>query len=170
MNNSVSQIRHPDRLGSRSHLRLSPALVEPRRFSISRAVRFGDRTHSQLLQLKRKLLREALEETPDAGLFKRLCGAANQAAALAWGTSYPLLVFPLLLEEMVNTVRALSEQERITDAQPSHASWFADLRFDRIHRVVHGCSQSIRGGVSGLIKDATRGYPAGGQPVVCHTS
>src|SRR2546422_1760260 len=31
----------------------------------------------------RKLLRVALEETPETGLFKRLCGAANQAAELA---------------------------------------------------------------------------------------
>jgi hypothetical protein len=52
----------------------------------------GDRTHSQLHQLKRKLLRAALEETPEARLFQRLCGAANQAAEMAWTAPCPLLV------------------------------------------------------------------------------
>ena len=43
-------------------------------------------TQSQLHQLKRKLLRAALEETPETGSFKRLCGVANQAEDLAWAT------------------------------------------------------------------------------------
>jgi hypothetical protein len=92
----------------RSYVEWSPAPVELRQFAISRAARSSDRTHSQLHQLKRKLLQGALEETPETGLFKRICGAANQAAALAWGTSHPLLVFPLLFEEMIKAVRELS--------------------------------------------------------------
>ena len=80
------------------------------------------RTHSQLHQLKRKLIRVALEETPETELFKRLCGAANQAAELAWATSYPLLVFPVLFDEMVNAVRARFQQEQISDTQSSLTS------------------------------------------------
>lgn len=56
-------------------------------------------------QLKRKLLRAALEETPDAALFKRLCGAANDAAERAGATARPLLVFPCLFQELVRDVR-----------------------------------------------------------------
>src|SRR5437016_12911859 len=73
----------------------------------------SDRAHSQLHQLKRKLLRVALEETPETGLFKRLCGAANQAAELAWATSNPLLVYPCLFDEMVLAVRERFQQEQI---------------------------------------------------------
>ncbi len=67
----------------RSSLESSLARVEPRPFSAFEASRPGSRTHPQLHQLKRKLLRVALEETPETGLFKRLCGAANQAEELA---------------------------------------------------------------------------------------
>jgi hypothetical protein len=59
----------------------------------------------ELHQLKRRLLLTALEEAPDAILCKRLCGAANQAADLAWSTAHPLLVFPCLFEELANNVR-----------------------------------------------------------------
>ena len=55
--------------------------------------------------LKRRLLLDALEQTPDAGLFKRLCGAANQAADLAWGTSAPVLTFPAFFEDLVRSIR-----------------------------------------------------------------
>jgi len=61
--------------------------------------------HSQLLALKRKLLRRALEETPGASLFKPLCAAANEAEKLAWSTCCPLLVFPCLFEERGGVVR-----------------------------------------------------------------
>jgi hypothetical protein len=66
------------------------------------ARRPGGRAQSQLYQLKRKLLRIALEEADgEARLFKQICGAANQAAELAWTVSCPLLVFPCLFEELV---------------------------------------------------------------------
>ena len=59
----------------------------------------------ELHQLKRKLLRAALQKTSDAILSKKLCGAANQAADLAWSTAHPLLVFPCLFEELANNLR-----------------------------------------------------------------
>jgi hypothetical protein len=59
----------------------------------------------ELHQLKRRLLRAALQETSNAILSKRLCGAANQAADLAWSTAHPLLVFPCLFEELANNLR-----------------------------------------------------------------
>jgi len=106
-------------------------------------------THSQLHQLKRKLLRAALEETPETGSFKRLCGAANQAAQLAWATSHPLLVYPCLFDEMVRAVRERFQQEQISDAESSLTSLDADLRFEGIYSVSHGLISLQPGGFSG---------------------
>ena len=76
------------------------------------AKRPGSRTQSQLYQLKRKLLRVALEEADgEARLFKQICGAANQAAALAWTESCPLLLFPCLFEELVQAAREQHQPE-----------------------------------------------------------
>ena len=109
------------------------------------------RTHSQLHQLKRKLLRVALEETPEAELFKRLCGAANQAAELAWATSYPLLVFPFLFDEMVMAARERFQQEQISSAQSSLTSLDVDLRFEDIHSVSRASGPISTGSVSGRL-------------------
>jgi len=119
----------------RSWLESSPARVEPRPFSALGTAHPSGRTHSQLHQLKRKLLCVALEETPETGLFKRLCGAANQAAELAWATSYPLLVFPRLFDEMIKAVRERFQQEQISDGQLSLTSLDTDLRFEDIPSV-----------------------------------
>jgi len=96
------------------------------------------RTQSQLYQLKRKLLRAALEETPETGSFKRLCGAANQAEELAWATSHPLLVYPCLFDEMVMAVRERFQQEQVSDAQSPLKSLDADLRFEGIYSASRG--------------------------------
>src|SRR5262249_13711484 len=68
------------------------------------------RVHPDLNQLRLKLLESARETTSNAHLFKRLCGAANRAAELAWVTPYPLLVFPCLFEEMAQEMRAPSKK------------------------------------------------------------
>ena len=115
--NGAAQIHYRELLLFRSSVESSPVHVEPRPFSTFGATRPSSRTHSQLHQLKRKLLRAALEETPETGSFKRLCGAANQAAELAWATSHPLLVYPCLFEEMVKAVRERFQQEQISGAQ-----------------------------------------------------
>ena len=49
--------------------------------------------------LKNRLLREQLEEVWEVELNSQVRRAANEAAALAWLTPYPLLVFPVLFEE-----------------------------------------------------------------------
>jgi hypothetical protein len=115
----------------RSWLESSPAGVEPKPFSTFKTTRPSDWTHSRLHQLKRKLLRAALEETPETGSFKQLCGTANQAADLAWATSHPFLVFPQLFDEMVTAVRERFQQDQISDisslaylaALPKRNSW-----------------------------------------------
>ena len=79
----------------------------------------GSWTLSQLHQLKRRLLHLALQETSAARLLKTLCGAANQAADLAWNTSFPLLVFPGLFEELARIAGKQFHQEQ---------AWLADNR------------------------------------------
>jgi hypothetical protein len=94
------------RLFFRSCVESSPMSVGSHVGADLPAPRLGDGAHLQLHQLKRTLLQSVLEETSDAALLKRLCGAANEAAELAWATSQPLLVFPCLFEELVEQVRA----------------------------------------------------------------
>jgi hypothetical protein len=78
--------------------------------------------HSELQQLKRHLLRQALEETPDARLFKPLCAAANDAADRSWGTPRPLLVLPCLFEELVQKVRRDFQAQKNRDgSKPSRS-------------------------------------------------
>jgi hypothetical protein len=50
-------------------------------------------------RLKSTLLAERLENVWDAEANSLVRRAANEAAALAWVTPYPLLVFPTLFEE-----------------------------------------------------------------------
>ncbi len=61
-------------------------------------------------RLKNRLLAERLDllERPDLNIAVRR--AANEAAALAWVTFYPLLVFPALFEE--KTAAAVLQADR----------------------------------------------------------
>jgi hypothetical protein len=69
---------------------------------------------SELERLKRQLLTLQLAELPKPELNAPLRRAANEAAALAWVTLYPLLVFPALFEEKaVEAVRQTARQARI---------------------------------------------------------
>ncbi len=52
-----------------------------------------------LENLKDRLLRQLLEQATNPDQNTALRRAANDAAALAWVSRYPLLVFPTLLEE-----------------------------------------------------------------------
>jgi hypothetical protein len=63
------------------------------------AVPFRGTQETELDRLKARLLRETLLQTPDERLWASLRRAANEAAALAWFTPFPLLFFPVLFEE-----------------------------------------------------------------------
>ncbi len=65
---------------------------------------------TELERLKNRLLREALYELTEPGVNGYVRRAANEAAALAWVTQFPLLVFPALFEEKVEA--ALRQAER----------------------------------------------------------
>ena len=57
--------------------------------------------------LKQRLLLERLKATPGSETHALVMLEANEAAALAWVSSYPLLIFPCLFEE-----RAIAASER----------------------------------------------------------
>lgn len=71
---------------------------------------------NELERLKGRLLWQKLDEAPGADLNLRLRRAANEAAALAWTTNVPLLVFPTLFEEKAHlALRQAARQEHILE-------------------------------------------------------
>ena len=71
---------------------------------------FRANLESDFEQLKNRLLAEHLADNERPELNAPLRRAANEAAALAWVTRYPLLVFPALFEE--KTAAAVRQAER----------------------------------------------------------
>ena len=63
-------------------------------------------------QLKHRLLRERLAQEPDPELRGSLERAAQESAAVAWTTPFPLLVWPELLEEASRAARSRAERQR----------------------------------------------------------
>ena len=62
-------------------------------------------------RLKSRLLAERLEQTWEPEVNSQLRRAANEAAALAWVTPYPLLVFPTLFEEKAEAAARFAERQ-----------------------------------------------------------
>lgn len=74
---------------------LPPQVVQP----------FRANEEDRFEQLKGRLLRRLLDDAVRPELNAPLRRAANEAAALAWTTSFPLLFFPILLEEKARRAR-----------------------------------------------------------------
>ena len=69
---------------------------------------------TELERLKTRLLAKWLETRWDPQSDGQLRRAANEAAALAWVTRYPLLIFPALFEELAQAALLRAErQERV---------------------------------------------------------
>ncbi len=78
------------------------------------AAPFRGAVETQLDRLKDGLLLRLLSEAPAPELNAPLRRAANEAAALAWLTPFPLLLFPTLLEEKAQTTRKqVAKQARV---------------------------------------------------------
>jgi hypothetical protein len=99
--------RIPARFGPETRFEVKPVPPAPFRATLE----------TELEGLKNRLLGRLLNEldAPEANAYVRR--AANEAAALAWVTPYPLLTFPGLLEEkaagaVVYAKRATSVRER----------------------------------------------------------
>jgi hypothetical protein len=81
--------RVPTRFGPETRFEIKPAPPAP--FRATQETRFE--------RLKEELLLARLATLPAPELNPYLRRAANEAAALAWVTPYPLLFFPALFEE-----------------------------------------------------------------------
>ena len=77
------------------------------------AVPFRGERETAFERLKAALLAERLEAAWNAESNSLVRRAANEAAALAWVTPYPLLTFPVLFEEKVEAARIRAERQLV---------------------------------------------------------
>ena len=75
----------------------------------------------ELERLKGRLLEKALREKAEPELDAALRRAANEAAALAWASWYPLLLFPELFEEKARA--AAQQAERQAEIRQRSLAW-----------------------------------------------
>jgi hypothetical protein len=92
--------RVPTRFGPETRFEVRPVPPAPYRAA----------QEAELDGLKSRLLGRFLEEVTERKFNAYVRRAANEAAALAWVTPYPLLVFPGLFEEKTRV--ALLQAER----------------------------------------------------------
>ena len=85
----------PTRFGPETRFDPRPAPAAP----------FRATEENELERLKNRLLRKHLTRATAPEVNVRLRRAANEAAALAWFTAVPLLVFPALFEEKARVAR-----------------------------------------------------------------
>jgi hypothetical protein len=93
--------RVPTRFGPETRFEVKP--VPPAPF---RAIQ-----ETELERLKNQLLVRLLNELDEPGVNVYVRRAANEAAALAWVTQYPLLTFPALFEEKVENALLYAERQ-----------------------------------------------------------
>jgi hypothetical protein len=72
----------------------------------------GNRPINTLEAMKGRWLGEALTSVTEIDLIRRLQRAADEAASLAWATTYPLLALPELLSEKGREARRQFERQR----------------------------------------------------------
>ena len=85
--------RVPTRFGPETRFEVKPVPPAP----------FRATQETELERLKNRLLLGRLTKLDAPGVNAFVRRAANEAAALAWVTPYPLLAFPVLFEEKVET-------------------------------------------------------------------
>jgi hypothetical protein len=96
--------RVPTEFGPETRFELKPAPPAP-----FRAVQ-----EDQFERLKARLVGKRLETLWEPEFSAQVRRAANEAAALAWVTRYPLLVFPVLFDEKADAaILVASRQQQI---------------------------------------------------------
>ena len=93
MNRNINRLNVPTEFAAETRFELRPAVTAP-----FRAVQ-----ETEFERLKNRLLAQQLTAATAPGLNAALRRAANEAAALAWATVVPLLVFPVLFDEKIAT-------------------------------------------------------------------
>jgi hypothetical protein len=102
MRNRCAQTQVKTRFGPETRFELGPIPPVP----------FRGTMENELDALKARLLKEELARAGDPALNPLLRRAANDAASLAWFTPFPLLVFPILLEEKAEAARRQEARQR----------------------------------------------------------
>src|ERR1017187_1491432 len=106
---NINKTRVPTEFGPETRFELRPGPPAPFRAGLE----------AEFERLKNRLLAPKLAVAPATGLNVPLRRAAKEAAALAWVTFYPLLVFPALFEEKIRTaIRQAERQARIYAGSP----------------------------------------------------
>jgi hypothetical protein len=101
---------------NRAHTKLRARFSPETRFEVEPVppAPFRATQESDFERLKSRLLTETLLATARPELTVAIRRAANEAAALAWVTFYPLLVFPGLFEEKLRyAVNHAERQARV---------------------------------------------------------
>ena len=93
--------RVPAKFGPETRFEVKPVPPAP----------FRATQETELERLKNRLLGEVLNEFAGTEANPYVRRAANEAAALAWVTRYPLLTFPGLFEEKVETALRYAERQ-----------------------------------------------------------
>ena len=98
---------------------LQTRFARPTRYEVvpSPPVPFRGTRETELERLKHQLLRQTLSHVEDADLFAPLRRAANEAAAIAWMTPFPLLFFPALFEEKAGAARRQNARQQTVRAR-----------------------------------------------------
>ena len=94
--------------------KLEPRFAQETRFEVrpqTAAVPFRAAQETQFERLKSRLLRKQLDNAPVADLKTPIRQAANEAAAIAWTTQFPLLVLPELFEEKARVAQRQFEKQ-----------------------------------------------------------
>jgi hypothetical protein len=106
---NANERRVPTRFGPETRFEVKPVPPAP----------FRAFEETELERLKNRLLINVLTDLDAPAASPYVRRAANEAAALAWVTPYPLLTFPALFEEKVET--ALHYAERQADVRERSA-------------------------------------------------
>ncbi len=104
---NTNQRRVPMRFDRQTRFKLKP------RFAL-----WSDaQAQSAFEHLKVRLMTPVLDEASDPDLQRQLRLAANEAAAVAWTTPYPLLILPVLLQEKAAEAHQyVLRREQVQDA------------------------------------------------------
>jgi len=101
---------------NRKRTTLRPRFAPETRYEVTptAVAPFHATRETELEQLKQRLLRTSLDATVQVELYAPLRRAANDAAAVAWTTAFPLLFFPDLFEEKSAAARRqLARQQNV---------------------------------------------------------
>jgi hypothetical protein len=101
MKTNRNRKRVPTRFGPETGFEVKP--VPPAPFRAVQEARFEG--------LKEQMLEERLDAVVEPEFDIHLRRAATEAAALAWVTAYPLLVFPTLFEEKAEAASARADRQ-----------------------------------------------------------